>query len=504
MSKSRLSTLQAWLLIVLGLTSGCSFDPVPQAGDTAQLYSQLRFELSQPPMFAQSTFDPLFELQWYLNNTGQVSERGVVGVPSADIRFQQPELIPEYTAPVVLALIDSGIDLSHPDLDLTRLHINAGESGVDDKGRDRASNDIDDDNNGFVDDVLGWSFSNNSNHIGDTLGHGTHVAGLLMSRHGNGLGIANRWRGFRILPIQIFSSEKPTADHPTIAQAIRYAVDRGAHVISASFGSQTPSEQMRAAVAYAARHGVILVSAAGNFRANSDLEPSYPAHFGFPNQLAVGASERRDLATTFTNFGRKTIDIFAPGEDLLSASLNGGYAVRSGTSQACPLVSGAVATAKVLYFTESPEQIIERVRAAADSRIGLLPYSAEGLRLNVDNVVQRRSGFRFKRRDHALWKTISFSLASEHPYRSNLSESFFIQSPEPASRIRIHFRRFSTQSSDVVELRAADGTVLMSLSGNLGEFWTPEIVGDSVELHFTTDRFVSDFGWIIDQLEVLE
>lgn len=504
MRKLRLNTPKACLLAGLSLTASCSLDPAPEVWKGAQLYSQLKFETSEPRHLTRSTLDPLFRLQWYLENTGQISEHGVVGVANADIRFQHSDLIPEHDARVILAVIDSGIDLSHPDLDLTRLHSNAGESGVDDKGHERSSNGVDDDNNGYVDDVLGWSFSGNSNNVGDTLGHGTHVAGLLMGRHGNGLGVANRWRGFRILPIQIFSSQKPTADHATIAQAIRYAVDRGAHVISASFGSQTPSQDMRTAVEYAARNGVILVSAAGNFRANSDLEPSYPAHFGFPNQLAVGASERRDLATTFTNFGHKSIDIFAPGEDILSTSLNGGYAVRSGTSQACPLVSGAVATAKSLYFTESPEQIIERVRAGADMRTGLLPFSEEGLRLNIDNVIFGRDGFRSKKTDQSLWKSVPFSLASEHPYRSNLREHFFIRSPVAASRIRIHFRRFTTQSSDVVELRAGDGSVLISLSGALGEFWTPEIAGDSVHLHFITDRFVGDFGWVIDRLEILE
>lgn len=486
------------------LPSSCSSRPTLSEEPRAQIFSDEVGSLSDSQTHIMIAEDPLFDLQWYLKNSGQLSRSGLKGVVGADLQFRQSDNIPEKNHYVVLAVIDSGVDLSHPDLDTNRFHFNPGEDGIDNSGRNRRFNGIDDDNNGYIDDYLGWSFSANTNDVSDSLGHGTHIAGLLASRSNNGLGIANPWRGFKILPIQIFDSAHPTADHETIAKAIHYAVDNGAHVISASFGSSTPSETMRSAVAYAAQHNVTLVSAVGNFRKNTDEEPTYPASFGFPNQISVGSSERRDLASNFSNYGLQSVDIFAPGEELLSTGLNGTYIMRSGTSQACPLVSAAVATAKYLNFEETPKQIINRVMTAADALPGLKVFSADALRLNVDNIIQNKAGVRFEKVDQNSWLQQNFSLESEHPYRSNVSIVHTFEAPKNAKNIKVHFNQFKTQSTDLVELLDQNGKVIISLSGQLGEFWTPALQGNKAHLRFTTDRFVSDFGWSIDHVAFLE
>lgn len=448
--------------------------------------------------------DPLAPQQWYLKNSGQESPKGIKGTVGADIRFTRLDLMPDNDKEVILAVIDSGIDLSHPDIDLARLYFNPGEMGTDQFGRERRSNGIDDDNNGYVDDSLGWSFSSNSSNISDSLGHGTHVTGLLASKNNNRVGLGSPWKGFKIMPLQIFDAQHPTADHNTIARAIRYAVDNGAHVISASFGSSTPSKVMQSAVEYAALNDVILVSAVGNFRKNTDLEPTYPAHFGYSNQIAVASSDRRDIASNFSNFGKSSVDIFAPGEEIISADLNGGYAIRSGTSQACPLVSGAIATAKHLYFEESAEKIIRRALTAADEVSGLEVFSQDGLRVNVDNIILRKQGTRLEFKDHKHWQSVDFALESEHPYRSNASATFQISAPPQAKMFRVHFEHFSTQSTDVVDILDQDHRVVTSFSGQLDSLWTPVIRGNRGYLKFTTDRFVSDYGWKIDQVKFLE
>ncbi|MEY2988253.1 MAG: hypothetical protein RJB13_1774, partial [Pseudomonadota bacterium] len=465
--------------------SGCSANPGHD--HHGQLFSTL-LDTSKPLSLSQLlTSDPLFHQQWYLKNTGQISRAGVRGTVNSDIRLTQSHLIPDHEKKVILAVIDSGIDLSHPDINLEDLYFNPGENGLDKLGLEKSKNGIDDDENGYVDDSLGWSFSSNKRDVSDSLGHGTHVAGLLISQSNNGIGVGTLWKGFKLMPVQIFDAEHPTADHVTIASAIRYAVDNGAHVISASFGSSTPSEQMRAAVEYAEKNDVVLVSAVGNFRKNNDEEPTYPAHFGFNNQIAVGASDHRDIASNFSNFGKNSVDIFAPGEDILSIGLNESYAIRSGTSQACPLISGAVAVAKYLNFDESAEQIIQRVLNAADEQKGLQVFSRDGLRVNIDNIILSREGARLKNKDSMQWRFAAFELESEHPYRSNLSVTYPIIAPAAATHFRIHFQHFATQSSDTLEILDSHHSIITSLSGNLGSFWSPVINGNSAYIRFVTD-----------------
>ena len=481
---------------------GCAVKVTPI--QNARLFSNLVGTLNPKPNSLLFSADPLYPQQWYLQNTGQESKGGVRGTVAADIRFTRADLIPNDKNTVVVAVIDSGIDLSHPDLAVAQLYFNPGENGLDPYGQEKGSNGVDDDNNGYVDDALGWSFASNSNDISDSLGHGTHVAGLLASQSNNGIGVGSPWIGFKVMPIQIFDARHPTADHTTIAQAMRYAVDNGAHIISASFGSSTPSETMREAVEYAAKNNVIVVSAVGNFRKNTDSEPAYPAHFGYSNQISVAASDRRDMASSFSNFGMSSVDVFAPGEEILSTSLNKGYATRSGTSQACPLVSVAIATAKYLNFNDTAEQIIERVLTAADELKGLKVFSRDSLRINVDNIIRNKEGIRLNYEDPNHWKSTLLTLESEHPYRSNVSITHAIVAPENSKQFRVHFKNFSTQSTDIVELMDSNHIVITSLSGELGTFWSPAINGNLGHIKFTTDRFVSDYGWTIDQLSFLE
>jgi subtilisin family serine protease len=446
--------------------------------------------------------DPLFKEQWYFSNKGQVSPHGTVGVVGADIQFNFDEMISESAEPVVVAIIDSGIDLNHPDVDLDKIYKNLAESGVDENGTERSSNGLDDDNNGLVDDSMGWSFADNSPLLTDAIGHGTHVAGLLVSKTNNKVGIGTPWRGIKVLPIQIFSGKRPSPEKQTIAKAIRYAVNRGARVISASFGSPSQSEEIKQAVEYAALHDVVFVSAVGNFRKNHETETSFPAGYNLQNQISVGASERRDLAATFSNFG-KNVDIFAPGDEIISLSTGNTYSVRSGTSQACPLVAGAAATARVLNPTATAPEIKALILRSADEQKGLMGFSGLARRLNVDNLILGKEGKREPKSDFSSWQTQQMNIESEHPYRSNLRTTYDVKAPAHTRFFRLRFKSFSTQSTDTLEIRNQENSVVSLLSGELGERWSPVLAGDTAQLVFTTDKFVSDHGWLVDRIEFM-
>jgi hypothetical protein len=444
--------------------------------------------------------DPLFQKQWYLFNAGQSFPSTDEGKKGADIGL--PDVLPlvNKTGQVVLALIDSGIDFQHPDLDSSRFFVNTGESGFDVLGQDKAHNGVDDDGNGYIDDVSGWSFAEDSPHQVDALGHGTHLAGLLLAKSDNAEGIASPWNGFRVMSLQIFSGAKPSVSSEKIAQAIRYSVDNGASVISASFGTQSYSEAIFQAIDYARRKDVLVVSAAGNFRRNIDLEPSYPASYRLENQISVGASDNRDIAASFTNYGT-TIDIFAPGEAILSTAPKGQYAFRSGTSQACPLVAAVAAQLRAQSPESTSQQIKIRIIEGADEKTGLTVFSSSARRLSFKNALRGLSGERIETPLGERQVLIQL-LESEHPYRSSIRKSYEMRLPEGAKAFRLHFDQFSTQSTDMLVVRDQFGQAVHRFSGQLGSFWSGFVLGEKVYLEFTTDKFVGDWGWRIDKIEV--
>ncbi|MBM3383362.1 MAG: hypothetical protein FJY29_13135 [Betaproteobacteria bacterium] len=452
-----------------------------------------------------SFLDPLAHAQWYFKNSGQPSPKGMQGVPGADIRVGALATLPRLpsTEDVVIAVIDTGLAQNHSDLDSTRLALNPGENGLDADGRSRASNGVDDDKNGFIDDHTGWSFADNNPNTSDTLGHGTHVAGLLMARTNNGNGIATPWHGIKILPLQIFSSRHPAPTAETIALAIRYAVERGARVISASFGTPSSSESMKAAIEMARERDVLFVSAVGNFRKNQDIEPSFPAGFNLDNQISVGATERRDLAAGFSSFGT-LVDLFAPGEEILSLGLNNDFLIRSGTSQATPLVAAAAATARQLLPQATAQEIKQLLLDAADELPGLSGFSRTARRLNVENIIHKRTGLRQRKFDFETWKSKSVTLESEHPYRANLRQEYTIDPPEGSRFMRLEFSHFATQSSDTLEIIDADNKVISLLSGALGSLWTTVVPAQTLTLRFSSDQYVSDFGWKIGRIQYID
>lgn len=278
--------------------------------------------------------------------------------------------------PVVVAVIDSGIDLTHPDLNIANIWRNPKET---------PGNARDDDNNGFIDDLIGWNFVQNNNNPFDLAGHGTHVAGLIAARWNNGRGIAGINRGARIMPLKVLN-EIGKGWGSDVARAVVYAVDNGARVINISAGHEGHTKFLEKAFAYAEEKGALVVVAAGN---NSvDTKGVEPANQ--PGTLVVAATLPNDKRVGFSNWGER-VNLAAPGIDVLSLRAHGTDVVRkvstdpsknkpgesvvgkdqqyyraSGTSFSAPLVTGVASLMLARNPALTAEQIKRMLMMSAD------------------------------------------------------------------------------------------------------------------------------------------
>lgn len=251
--------------------------------------------------------DPYFFQQWGLT---QIGAESAWAVEQGNTGF-------------TIAILDTGVDLNHPDL-VDRLWVNPGEI---------PGNGVDDDNNGFIDDINGWNFVEDSDQPQDDSGHGTHVAGVAAASVDNATGIAGVDWHARIMPLRILNAGG-AGTYADTADALHYAADKGAQVINMSFGAYADAQVLKDAVAYASQTSV-LVGAAGN---EGQDRLFYPA--AYPQVLAVGATGSGDIKASFSNYGA-WVDIAAPGDTIWSAVYDDSYVGWSGTSMAAPFVSGA-------------------------------------------------------------------------------------------------------------------------------------------------------------------
>lgn len=231
--------------------------------------------------------------------------------------------------PLVLALIDTGLDLQQKNL-RRFLWTNPGESGLDSMGRDRSTNGVDDDGNGYVDDVHGWNWPQNTSQVQDHNGHGTHVAGLIVKGQSP--------KRLQLMILNYYQAKSPKNLSHTV-KAIEYATRMGARIINYSAGGFATSKEERKALYRARAQGLLLIAAAGNKGINTDRLPYYPASHPLDNILSVGALGPGSSALKLSNFGLKSVDVSAPGWRIQSHHLPGGASRMTGTSQATALVS---------------------------------------------------------------------------------------------------------------------------------------------------------------------
>lgn len=260
------------------------------------------------------------------------------------------------TGQTIVAVIDTGVDLTHPDLK-ANLWTNPGE--IPGNGRD-------DDGNGYADDVHGYDFAGNDPDPTDERGHGTHVAGIIGAVGNNGIGGSGVAWKTRIMALKIFDAN---GNGSTLggARAIDYAVRNGAKIINCSWGGPGVDAELTAAIARAQAAGVIVVTSAGNDGKSNDTSAQYPANFAstYDNTVAVAALTKSGLAN-WSNFGPASVALAAPGDSIVSTARGGGTTTKSGTSMAAPFVSGALAVLWDKNPTWTYQQVLVKLRVSVD------------------------------------------------------------------------------------------------------------------------------------------
>jgi subtilisin family serine protease len=272
----------------------------------------------------------------------------------------------------VVGDIDTGIDYTHPDL-AANVWTNPGEV---------AGNGIDDDGNGYVDDIHGWDWVNNDNNPMDDHGHGTHTGGTIGARGNNGIGVAGVNWDVRVAGLKFLSAQGSGSTSNAI-KALQYATATGMRVTNNSWGGGGFSQSLYDAIAAAGGAGDLFVAAAGNNGTTNDLQPFYPASYNLDNLIAVAATTSTDGLASFSNYGATSVDLGAPGSGILSTLPGNTYASWSGTSMATPHVTGAAALLWALHPSWTYAQVRDRIFCTAFDIPALAGKTVTGGRLDL-------------------------------------------------------------------------------------------------------------------------
>ncbi len=410
--------------------------------------------------------DPQFSSLWGLHNTGQSG-----GLDDADIDAVEAWDITTGDS-VVVAVIDTGIDYNHPDL-AANVWVNTSEI---------PGNGVDDDGNGYIDDIHGYDFFNNDGDPLDDNNHGTHVSGTIAAVGNNGIGIVGVNWNAQVMGLK-FLGANGRGDTQSAVSAVAYAIEMGATVINNSWGGSSFSQSLKDAVLDANDAGILFVASAGNNSKDNDSAPSYPTSYDVPNVLSVAAIDRLDAIARFSNFGRDSVDIGAPGVDILSTITNSRYAAFNGTSMAAPHVSGAAA----LLLDDNPgldaislKALLTGTSVAIES---LASKSVYGARLNIDNALNCDESS-----DHVL-------LIEPGSNSQVLRDTIYIDEPSVTINIYVHNCVNPTTGASVL-LSFDNGATTISLfddglnndkdanDGIYGALWDPLQLGEVI-LTFT-------------------
>lgn len=335
--------------------SAPDLDTVPRGITALEAFSNV-VEYAEPDGLAQAlgTFpnDPSFGECWGLHNTGQTVNWGMAGTPDADIDAPEAWDIETGSTNLVVAVIDTGVNHHHPDLQ-PNLWQNPGEI---------AGNGVDDDGNGYVDDVRGWDFHNYDNDPMDDytdVYHGTHCAGTIGAAAHNSMGVAGVAWHVRLMGLKALNhlGRGATSD---LVNAVAYATRMRARLTSNSWGGIPYSQAMVDAIAEAGQAGILFVAAAGNDDDDTDVVPHYPSSHTNANIISVANSNNRDLRQSSSNYGLTSVDLAAPGHNIYSCASGAGYLFLSGTSMATPHVAGVCA----LLWAHNPRLSAQSVKQA--------------------------------------------------------------------------------------------------------------------------------------------
>ncbi len=374
--------IQVWELpMPVGpLTDADSQAVVPKAID--QYWNDERVQYIEPNYIVhalQSPNDTRYSEMWGLNNIGQSG-----GKIDADIDAPEAWNIATGSSNIIVGVIDTGVDYNHPDL-RNNMWKNPGETPGD---------GADNDGNGFIDDVNGWDFANDDNDPMDDVDHGTHVAGTIAAEGNNALGVVGvNWHA-KIMPIKFLGVAGGTL--AAAIGAVNYATRMKVNLTNNSWGGGGFTQALKDAITAAGAANQVFVAAAGNSNFDNDQIPSYPSGYDNDNIIAVAASDNNDDRADFSQWGARTVDLAAPGVDILSTFpvSMGSYGTISGTSMASPHVAGVAALVLSQAPTMSQAELKNIILQSTDKIPAWSGLVLTGGRLNALNALGLVAGNR--------------------------------------------------------------------------------------------------------------
>lgn len=326
-----------------------------------------------------SSNDTYIDLQWGINNTGQTIQ-GSVGTPDADIDGFEAWDITTGSANFVVAIIDTGTQWTHVDL-AANIYSNPGEV---------PGNGVDDDGNGYVDDIRGWDFYSNDNDPDDVDGHGTHTAGTVGAVGNNGIGVAGvNWQ-CKLMPLRFLGPQGGYTSDAILA--VEYCTTMGVRVSNNSWGGGGFSTGLYDAIDASKAIGHVFLAASGNSGVNTDSSPHYPSAYDLDNIVSVAATDNQDQMASFSNYGATSVDLGAPGVDIASTSIGDGYVWLSGTSMACPHVAGVATLIAAQNPNWSYSQVVSKLLSSVRPTSSMSGTTVTGGVLNARAAVDNGGG----------------------------------------------------------------------------------------------------------------
>lgn len=437
--------------------------------------------------------DPQFSQLWGLINTGSNEPGGrSPGQQGADIDAARAWDLTLGSKQVKIAVIDTGIDYNHPDLVdnmWTNMAEKNGQPGVDDDG------------NGYVDDIHGYDFANNDGDPMDGHSHGTHCAGTIGAVHNNGIGVAGVMADVSLVGLKFLTDSGSGATANAI-KAIDYATKIGVDIMSNSWGGGGRSQALEDAIKRARDAGILFTAAAGNSGTDNDSRPHYPSNYDVENVISVAAHTAGDSLASFSCYGKRTVHIAAPGHNILSTTKNGGYSVFSGTSMATPHVSGALGLLIAREGRLDVSAARERLMATSVPVNTYRRKVIKGGRLNAYNLLTDTRPARNEPNPNN-WQTrrLAQPWESQHPYGINLREDRTFNVPG-AKYVRLVIRRYELEDRyDYIQVATPNRSVVEKVSGTGSAYITDYVEGDTLVATFVSDRSITKWGFVVEEIQ---